>query len=362
MTNMSHIAVFAVFTIIVLLALPFKAILACEGIKNVLIEVKERETGERSNMTFSGCLERKNFGGKTITEIHIRNQNIPNIGKDYIRHLVRLDILELNNCKIKTIARGALRNLLRIRVVEVTHNLITEVTGGIYDVFNTIKILRLNNNKISSMTDEALSNMTMTEVNFSHNEFREWKKVWFAYSPNIEIFDFSFNKIESIPQRAFDGMPVLKEVDFSYNRISSIGKEAFRALKSLKVLNLKSNLLSSLNTNIFSSKISINTLNIASNNFFKLDLQEHRELTLEQIGIDHNPWSCPCMDNLHAWLNANQVTLLMSNDCGLTFLPVCIAADSCDTPPNGKGLENYFNVINKLDYLQKKCIGLQSYY
>ncbi|XP_072392647.1 uncharacterized protein [Diabrotica undecimpunctata] len=354
---MSYKVIFAVFTI-VLITLPFKGSSACEGIKNVLIEVKDIEN-KRSNMTFSGCLERKNFGGKTITEIHIRNQNLPNIGRDYIRHLVKLDILELNNCKIKNIARGALKNLLRIRVVEVTHNLITQVTGGIYDIFDTIKILRLNNNKISSITDEALSNMTMTEVNFSHNEFREWKKVWFAYSPDIEILDFSFNKIESIPKRAFDGMPVLKEVDFSYNRIRSIGKEAFRAQKSLKVLNLKSNILSSLDTNIFPSKITINTLNVASNNFWKLDLQEHKELTLSQIGIDHNPWSCPCMNDLHAWLNANKVTLLKSSNCGLTFLPVCITADSCDTSPNGKGSQNYLNVINRLDDLQKKCIGLQ---
>ncbi|XP_028141348.1 chaoptin-like [Diabrotica virgifera virgifera] len=353
---MSHKIIFAVFTI-VLLTLPFKAISACGGIKNVLIEVKDSES-ERSNITFSGCLERKNFGGKTITEIHIRNQNIPNIGWEYIKHLVRLDVLELNNCKIKNIARGALKNLPRIRVVEVTHNLITEVTGGIYDIFETIKILRLNNNKISSITDEALSNMTMTEVNFSHNEFREWKKVWFAYSPDIEILDFSFNKIESIPKRAFDGMPVLKEVDFSYNKISSIGKEAFRALKSLKVLNLKSNRLSSLNTNIFPRKITIGTLNIASNLFWKLDLKEHKELSLREIGIDHNPWSCPCMGNLHAWLNANKVTLLNSDNCGLSFLPICITADSCDTPPNGKGLENYLSVINSLDDLQKECIGL----
>ncbi|XP_057656174.1 leucine-rich repeat-containing protein 15-like [Diorhabda carinulata] len=354
---MTSYTVFLVFTIC--LGTLFSYSLACsEIIQNVSIEVEDKD-GEWSNITLNGCIQRSNLNGITVKEIRIRHQNISKLGKDYVKHLIKLDTLVFEDCQIESIAQGALRNLPVIRHVEITHNPIKKITGGIFDVFDTIKVLRLNNNQINYITDEALSNMTVTEVNFSHNNFSIWKSVWFAHSPYIEKLDFSFNVITAVPKRAFDGMPVLKELNFEHNKISAIGSGAFRKLSSLQVLNLRSNVLTTINVDVFGDRISINSMNLASNRFNDIPIDIFGKLKLKEISLSRNPWICPCLNKLYNLLFNKRVKVVPADSCKLDHLPICIVNDVCGFPQSNRGIVQFYSIIDKLQDVDRECIGYQ---
>ncbi|CAG9859997.1 unnamed protein product [Phyllotreta striolata] len=306
----------------------------CRGLEDVTLTIKDK-TGIWSNLTVSACIERKILNGLTATEIYVKNQYLPTLGKDFVRHLVKLHTLKFQNCSIKSILPGAFRNLPSIWLVEISHNpKLTLIQGGIFDIFDTIHILRLNNNNINTITDEALSNMTLTEVDFSYNNFSEFNPVWFAYSPRIRQLNFRNNRITKIPKTAFEDMMELETIEFQNNKIYYIGSGAFRRLKSLKLLNLSNNRLKSIGENVFPGKLTVETLNIAGNYLHDIPTELLEKLIISEIYLDYNYFFCSCYNTFMRYFAENDIKVRKEANCYSNYLPVClVSGTACQEPP-----------------------------
>lgn len=137
--------------------------------------------------------------------------------------------------------------------------------------------------------------------------------------------DFQFNKIRTIPRRAFESMPKLRQLYFDYNEIQTIQADAFKGLRDVEYLGLRNNRLKEINENIFPNKLKIRSLLISGNYLNYISNEVLKKISVIEILMDYNPWKCSCLERIYYWIHTTNATLRKNANCyeGLS-LPECV--------------------------------------
>ncbi|XP_074037284.1 uncharacterized protein [Leptinotarsa decemlineata] len=296
----------------------------CRSLKNVLVDLRDSD-GLVYNSTVNGCIERIEFGNRTIVEARIRNQKIPKLEADSVRDMERLEILTFLNCDLKTVQPAAFRNVPRLKEIQISDCNLIKVQKGVFNPVENLEIVRLDHNQITTIEPETFANLSvLTRIYFDNNMLTEWRREWFDESNiRLESIEFHRNKIRSIPPKAFVNMKKLKHINFDYNEIDSIGSGAFEGLSDLDQLRLNHNRLKIIKEDAFPTQIRIRNLIINANLLNFLPMKIYTKLSVDKLIIDYNPWKCPCYDSLLSWMYATNVTLIKTKHCDMSSVPVC---------------------------------------
>ncbi|CAH1163203.1 unnamed protein product [Phaedon cochleariae] len=295
----------------------------CDSFDDVNVQVVEMD-GRQSNETVNGCLERKRFHEKTVTAVFIIHQKIPRLGKDSVRHLVRLETISFWGCELDSIEPRAFRNLPRLKNVQISYCDLKEIPKGVFNLIPSMELLRIHNNKIDFIENQAFANLSSLKKVFgSDNALEYWHREWFDDSPNLEIMDFQNNKIRTIPRKAFAALQKLKQIYFDYNEIATIQSEAFVGLKNLEYLGLRNNRLKAIEEHIFPTGLKIRSLLISANYLNYLSNEVLKKISVSDIVLEYNPWKCPCLDRIHYWIYTNNGTLRTTEQCKSSYVPIC---------------------------------------
>ncbi|RUS77947.1 hypothetical protein EGW08_014293, partial [Elysia chlorotica] len=132
----------------------------------------------------------------------------------------------------------------------------------------------------------------------------------------IQVYDLSYNNIESLPSHAFFRYSSLKELHLHHNLIFEINSQAFVGLSNLELLDLSANRLKK--TKIFQPLSKLESLDLSSNTIRVLWRSVFDGLNqLKTLRISHNPISLFCADVS----NMNKLQYFMAADTSLTYLP-----------------------------------------
>lgn len=172
--------------------------------------------------------------------------------------------------------------------------------------------------------------------------------------------DFQFNKIRTIPRRAFATMKKLQEIFFDYNDIETIQEDAFLGISNLEFLGLRKNKLKQLNVDSFPNQIKIKTLLIGANRLNFISTEVLNKISLTTLELDFNPWKCPCLDRVNFWVYNNNVTLRRTKGCDTSNLPICVYPKSfsqtCLEFVDTELTEQYINQLKGIHEIERGCL------
>lgn len=298
----------------------------CDSLHNIEVAVTNQD-GKVSTSRVNGCLQRCAFKD-TIIHIDASNQNIPHMGKDTVKHMVRLESLNFDSCSVETMEAEAFRNVPSLRSIKLTNNHLVEIPEEGFSWLEMLDTLKISHNEIKNIGLEAFANLEKLRWLYcDHNQLRNWNKTWFINTTNIEFMNFQWNKIKVIPKKAFEGFTKIRKIFFDYNDLEAILPDAFKGIKQLQHLGLGYNKLTQIDSSAFPNKIHCDLIYIGANylNFIPSKLMD--SVTVDLIYIDGNPWKCPCFNSITKWLFNTNASLKTSSNCLGSSVPICAVSE-----------------------------------
>ena len=145
----------------------------------------------------------------------------------------------------------------------------TDDLHGLYNVTS----LNLNSNKLWTTPPSIFCSLqSLTSLNLSTNYLQEVSDLGLTPpSPNtpclhtLKILDLSYNKISSLPSKAFSHLYNLRELFLQNNKITSLEDEALSSLVSLEIINLAGNQLVALPPDIWHDTTHLQEIYIQNN-------------------------------------------------------------------------------------------------
>ena len=160
------------------------------------------------------------------------------------------------------------------------------------DAFNKLKYIKLQGGDLEIEINEHLfKNLYDLEIiNFSLNKISLIKENSFNYLTNLKKINFSNNNIEVIDENIFKGLIKLENIDFSKNRIKFIYNNCFEKLEELKILRFFKNKIEiDIKENLFKDLVNLKVLNFANNRIKSIEETSFKNLlNLIEINFSKN--------------------------------------------------------------------------
>lgn len=101
----------------------------CETFNNVNMLLYDKY-GRKFNQVVNGCITRTEFGNTTVVKAYVKDQIIPILGRDAVKHMKYLTIVSFNNCAFEEILPVAFRNVPNLNTIEITYGKLKLIPKG----------------------------------------------------------------------------------------------------------------------------------------------------------------------------------------------------------------------------------------
>ncbi|CAG9761726.1 unnamed protein product [Ceutorhynchus assimilis] len=344
----------------------------CEYIENVIRGQEDTEGVLNDPLYTDQCLRGEGKDAYTSNELALSRSTIPILKKHSVRNMPWLVAIYCIHCRIDLIEAGAFYNVQNITEFEFSYGVLTEIRRGIFDVLPHLEVLDLRGNKIYNIDDLAFANMpVLRHLNLNGNEMEYFKREWFTNTSSIVTIKFVKNKLRTIPPQAFVGWEILQNAYFDDNEITIIHRDAFKGVKFMFNLGLSNNRLTKLDPNIFPNPITIEVFDISTNKFNYLPRKTLKQVKIDRIYLEGNPWTCQCYNIINFWLFFIDGTIKPNSEdpeCYSPNLPVCVAgvASTClervDSDLTNKYFANEFDESEVTLPVGENIPGVQNIY
>lgn len=271
--------------------------------------------------------------GLDLTAVYLHNNRLTAVRSEWFENLRELTILTLNNNLIRKFDGNAVlannrmlshlridnnllltidnlndENLPEFKEVDVSSNTELGKNGTIVNINlsivkmnnvsivechinpNTLKI-NANHNEINSLVIHASikDDNILTELDLAHNKLTDLKNI--TLLPQLQQLDLSYNLIERIEAKTFQGLTKLTHLNLKRNFIRQVAPNSFNGLTNLEILNFSSNKLNEFLIEF--SVTNLQNLDISANRLTSINTNMKRKATqLKHINIADNPWEC----------------------------------------------------------------------
>ncbi|XP_018571771.1 slit homolog 3 protein-like [Anoplophora glabripennis] len=340
---------------------------SCLSFNNVSMLLYDRN-GRKFNQGVNGCITRTEFGNTTVVKAYVKNQIIPTLGRDSVKHMKHLTIVSFNNCALEEILPVAFRNVPKLTTIEMTFGKLKLIPKGIFNSELTpqLELLRIHHNEIDTIEDQSFYNISsLKHVQLNNNKLESWRSEWFDESTSLEIIDFSFNHLREIPSKAFINLKNMKNISFDYNDIMIIHPDAFKEIRTLAYLGLSHNKLTVLSDKSFPNTLRLNYFKINANYLTFLSNKVLQKLAAVEIKIDFNPWTCPCLQRINYWLYIKNGKIKVSDECDGSHIPICVVPNNTQTCLDHfdhEAMLRYINTIKAVNIstpIPLSCVAFQ---
>lgn len=334
----------------------------CDSFQNVDVTAIPVE-GKNFNVIVNDCIEPELFGGRAIRGIYAKKQNIRHLNTDSIKDMDQLEAVSFDECSIKNVEVGAFKNVPRLREIFLVKSYIPEIPTGVFNDLSLLFKIRLDNNSIQVIQKQAFAGLpALTKVYASHNKLEYWDSDWFTNSMALKKINFEHNLIQKIPKDAFKYLPNLSKINFNYNNISFIEMNAFEGIHHLQYLGLRYNRLTVIDPEIFPNAIQIDSLFIDANQLNYIPRQTLTQLTVKNVTLDGNPWSCPCLVDISLWLGITNGKVKTSKHCRGGDTYQCVQYhNECKQGIDDDITRMYFDVVRpriETNTLSRECVRI----
>ncbi|KAJ8924363.1 hypothetical protein NQ315_007159 [Exocentrus adspersus] len=337
---------------------------SCKSFNNVNMLLYDR-IGQKFYQDINGCVTRTVFGNTTVVKAFTKDQIIPKLGKDSIRHMKYLTMVSFRNCNVEEIEQTAFRNVPSLATVEISFGKLRAVPKGVFnfDLTPQLEAVKLDHNRINFIEDESFFNISsLKNVQLNNNLLERWRSEWFQNSTALEVINLAFNNLKEIPSRAFTSFTSLKDIRLDHNDISKVQRDAFKGVRTLDYLGLSHNKLTSLSDSSFPNTLRINYFRINANYLTFLSNDVLKKLAAVEISMNYNPWTCPCLERINYWLYIKNGRIKSDDKCSRSHIPVCVVpnnTETCTDEFDREAMLKYVNIIktiNMSDPVSANCM------
>lgn len=221
---------------------------------------------------------------------------LPNGVFSHLEHLVKLD---LHKNQITTIAEDLFVMNTKLEHLILNYNPLSMVNFNGLPASTKVdltreKVIELNVcNRNSTHVLDGFYNVendkfeNLRYLNASYNQLTKIHSSVRKEMPNIEVIDFSYNKIVLIDQDAFEGVPI-RFLNLSHNKIGKLERITFSSLQSLETLDISWNEIASLDLTTFSTHQKLSNLEFYHNQL--TDLSISSALLCRYLDVILNEW------------------------------------------------------------------------
>lgn len=173
-----------------------------------------------------------------LKDLHLKMNKIMKLHRAQFAQASNLETLDLSENDISSIEDEAFSGLCKLRTLKLNGNrLKTLKTRTLFGLEN-LEFLHLYSNKLATIESQALQLPKLTEVFFGNNRLRTLPNDLFAYAPNLEITEFSSNRLTHIGNTFDSCCQKVYSLNFENNPIEDIDLVKFAKLRSLSSLSL----------------------------------------------------------------------------------------------------------------------------
>ncbi|CAH1100879.1 unnamed protein product [Psylliodes chrysocephalus] len=230
----------------------------------------------------------------------------------------------------------AFRNMKKLTDIDISNSRIGIIYSETFKDIPYLEHVYIKNNKIGDIEESAFFNLTkLQEVVISYTDIPFLRKGIFRNVPQLYIINLQNSNLCSIQNDAFYDVPNLKKLYLNNNLLTVVTKDMLNKLTNLDYLNLANNSISIIEKNSFDQTKHLYSLYLERNQLKSLDLDIFpttgmkylrsiylnrnrlmylpstfftRTPTLQEIGLSHNPWFCPCLFEIYRILNLYNIT------------------------------------------------------
>lgn len=238
------------------------------------------------------------FESSSLSFLDLSENSIHSVPAKFLKNLPNLEHLSLAGNRIEKFVLNRSLGESRLKHLNLSRNSITQFS--ISTLFGRLEALDLSWNLISAINPE-----------------------WFASFPNLAVFVFTGNRIDSIPDFAFRHSRHLQAITLNFlQNLTAISKNTFYGLEFLERLELSANSrLTAVDIDALSGLQQLKYLGLSCNNLSSFHLNLLINLTeLEFVDLAGNAWTCDCL-MLNQFLVLQDV--LSETGCILKLGPIC---------------------------------------
>ncbi|XP_063915630.1 carboxypeptidase N subunit 2-like [Zophobas morio] len=224
-------------------------------------------------------------------------ENLPEL-RNGMLNITDLHYLTVNNVNLQYMETGVFDNQ-NISHISIAGNKLTKIQSRIFDSLST-ETLNLSENQIDFIEEGAFRNMLkLCHLILSRNKLTRISSSYFDNTPNIIVFDISFNQITKIEEGCFS---FLAEdyliITIGNNAVEEIHPRGFENLNITELV-LSHNLIRNVPEELVTrNKITILQLDYNQIRDFPDTFYAEMNSTIEALMISFNPLKCQVVEKI----------------------------------------------------------------
>lgn len=263
----------------------------------------------------------------SLQELRMKMNKITKLQRALFTHAPNLETLDLSGNEIASIEDETFDGLSKLRTLKLNGNRLKELKTRTLFGLGGLEFLHLYSNKLTTIESHALNLPELTEVFFGNNRLRNLPSDLFSHTPNLEITEFSDNRLTHIGD-SFVECHKVYSLSFENNPVEDIDLMKFARMTSLSSLSLNctnfkfpSELPAKDSAKVASS--TLKSLNFANNNLSNANILEHLIMfpELQRLYLYNNNFTeLQNVREINNILPKLQLLDLMGNDLNVNWL------------------------------------------
>ncbi|KAK6731777.1 hypothetical protein RB195_007933 [Necator americanus] len=222
--------------------------------------------------------------------------------------------LHLEGNRIPELKPLELMNYTRLQTLNIASNRLEKLRDDIFAGLNELSALRLANNSIDTVEPAAFADLTLGDVDLSHNRLTE-VPIAIGRLFRLKKIDLSHNKIKKLHQFIFNKISHLHTIDLSHNELPSVSPYVFSDCAYLTSLNLSHNHISQLFHDSLAKCPLLKRIDLSDNRLGSLADALSQALAVRRLDVSRNRLELLQWDELpprleHLIVDSNIISLL----------------------------------------------------
>ncbi|XP_045525651.1 protein toll-like [Pieris brassicae] len=208
-----------------------------------------------------------------LVNISLNSNNLRSLPERVFSKNRLLESIELYDNSLETLHPSVFSGLSRLTEVKMfsnSQNVLFQAQDGLFSNLPSLKLVDIHDTRLSDVPENLFSNSTNIKKLFmSACDIKTLPEKLFL-NLNLESLDLSFNEIEELPSKVFNGQDKLMKLNLSRNKIKVLPDGLFIYLMSLKILDMRENNIEDLNDYVFEDLLSLQELYLNKNQITRL--------------------------------------------------------------------------------------------
>lgn len=266
---------------------------------------------------------------KNATEVMIEEENVPVLKSGSFQDLPDLQYVHVVRNNIEVIEEYAFEDLPSLRTINLNLNIIQNITKNVFANL-TVEKISLKGNGISKLEPWSFYNLTFLRyLDLSSNNIRNLPVELFVMTRNLKVLDLSWNHLKThLGARSMSSFTYFEEpfwnidkhddslINLSFNQIDHIDRRMFEGLIGIKKILLNYNIIKIIHDHAFEKMVFLEEIDLEGNNLESLSIPVLETfLMVTDIHLSNNPWRNGFVCRYDEWCNKFNKTNTMDGNC-----------------------------------------------